>query len=264
MTFLQTKACCRLKQLTPYLISFLVFLVLSISIYKYLLATQKDRDLIVLHIIQSNIQTLLLKDLETALNSANFDKTFFLLKKFTVATKEKVQEEQEQLSPIRVNPYAIYIQTVNGKLVFDLQGFKEILAKLLPSYINYRISINTATIASSASGRNSLQVFKVQERYQIDKSSALFIDVGIDQESAYYRENLNKLYKYFGITIIGLGLIILLALYSYLRIRQKIASKINELEEQLFETDKMNKALLLNRKIDQQLKKLFIYKATEL
>ncbi len=244
---------------TSYIITIIAFLIFNTAIYNYFLHVQKHQEELMLSGYLDSVGNLLLQDLKVASNNPTYNKSFFLFKKFSTTNKNIVKTQA--LDNIKIKPYAIYIKNSTEEIVLDLQELREILNKIFPVFINYVITINGYNIAASTDYN---QTFDIQKDYKIDSSTSLIIRVGTKQNSDFYLLNKKKLYKNTLIITFTSFLTFSLFLYFYLKIKKRVEEGFSVLEEELYEEQKIKSALLSNKKIHQQLNRLFIKKLTEM
>lgn len=252
----------KMKNYKLYLVTLFVWMSFNVIIYNYLVYSLRQQDLFVLGTFQDNIKTLLLGDLQVALSNTT-NKNFLLLGHLTTKDRNtgKVLKGKEQGESITAKPYSIEITNQKGEQIFDLQVTKEKLEKLLPSYITYRILINGHNIALN---KHNNYDHAVSKSYFINEGNDLFVELGIDKESSYANNNLYKIYKTLLITMIASFITSGVFLYIYLRTKNRLDSYIEQLEEGIYQTTRMRRALLLNKETEQKLKMIFIQKSTEM
>jgi hypothetical protein len=248
---------------TLYVVTLVVFLTFNVTIYSYFLYIQREKDALMLTGYLDSVGNLLLHDLKIARNNSIHNKTFFLLKKISTINRIINNDlvKNQPLDGIEIKPYAIYIKNSTEEFILDLQELREILNKIFPIFISYTIVINNFNIAS---GEGYNQIFDIRKDYVIDQNTVLTIQAGIKQNSSFYLLSKKNLYKNTSIAIGSSCLICLLSLYFYLKIKTKVEERFDILEAALHEERKISKSLLSNKKINQQLNKLFIKKATEM
>jgi hypothetical protein len=152
---------------TLYVVTIVIFLTFSTTIYSYFLYTQKEKDELMLTGYLDSVGNLLLQDLKIATNNSIYSKTFFLFKKFSTINRNINENivKTEPLNGIKIKPYAIYIKNSAEEFILDLQELREILNKIFPTFISYTIAINNYNIAL---GEDSNQTFDVRKDYTID------------------------------------------------------------------------------------------------
>lgn len=244
---------------TLYIITIILFLIFNITVYNYFLYVQKHREELLLSGYLDSVGNLLLQDLKVASNSRIYNKSFFLFKKFSTTSENTVTPQTSD--NVKIKPYAIYFKNPTDELILDLQELREILNKIFPNFINYQIIINGCNIAAS---EDYDHIPVLQKEYKVNTSISLVIKVGIKQDSSFYWLNNKKLYKNTLITAFSSFIIFLIFLYFYLKIKRMLEEKFSLLEEELYEEQKIKSALLSNRKIHEQLNRLFIKKSTEM
>ncbi|WP_341748651.1 hypothetical protein [Candidatus Tisiphia endosymbiont of Sialis lutaria] len=247
------------KKLTPHIIAIVIFMVYNISIYQCLQYSQKEQDKLALEMVQHNIITLLATDIETALNSNVFDKTFFILKKFTSQDSNQILNQSGLVNFIGSNNSFLYVNNFQDMLVFDLQNLKETIIKILPIYLIYQIEINANDIATNNIDNNDY----LTKRHCKINNINLLIKLGIRPNSDYYLNNVSKLYKCLYLNIAISFVICSIILYIYLQRKQRFTYNIEQLEDNLFAANKLNNALILHKKSSRNLNAFFIKKATE-
>lgn len=248
---------------TLYVVTLVVFLTFNVTIYSYFLYIQREKDALMLTGYLDSVGNLLLHDLKIARNNSIHNKTFFLLKKISTINRIINNDlvKNQPLDGVEIKPYAIYIKNSTEEFILDLQELREILNKIFPIFISYTIVINNFNIAS---GEGYNQIFDIRKDYVIDQNTVLTIQAGIKQNSSFYLLSKKNLYKNTSIAIGSSCLICLLSLFFYLKIKTKVEERFDILEAALHEERKISKSLLSNKKINQQLNKLFIKKATEM
>ncbi len=247
------------RKLTPHIVAIVIFMFYNISVYQYLQYSQKEKEQLVLEMVQHNIITLLSTDIETALNSSVLDKTFFILKKFTSQDSNQILNQSGLINFIGSNNSFLYVNNFQDMLVFDLQNLKETISKILPTYLIYQIEINANDIATN--NINSYD-YLTGKHCKINNIN-LLIKLGIRANSDYYLNNISKLYKCLYLNIATSFVIFSITLYIYLRRKQRFTYNIEQLEDNLFAANKLNNALILHKKSSRNLNTFFIQKATE-
>lgn len=247
-------------RLTPYIITIVIFLFYNISVYQYLQYNQKAKDKLVLEAAQHNIINLLLTDIETALNPSLFDKTFLLLKKFISQDSDPRLTQNGLFNFILSDQSALYVNNFKNMLVFDLQNLKEIITKIFPTFLLYKIELNANNIATNNVNNHN---YLITKHHKINNNTKLLVKLGINPNSNYYFSNIKKLYQYLFFNIIISLIICPIILYLYLQKKQNSIFKTEQLEDDLFAANKMNNALMLHKKASKNLNSFFIRSATK-
>lgn len=249
------------EKLFPFFGVLILIIGFNICVYRYLLFCQRANDLLLIQGYKQGIEQILSYDLQSALapNGAE-NRTFFLFKDKALANNKNTNSNVLNYQ-LTVTGYAIFIESLTGNWIFDLQRFREMLDKIVPSYILYRIDINKNNIALS---KNYKQSLKTNGDYELKNSANVAIELGIDTNSDYYKNSAYKIYKILLFSVFISNLISFISLAAYLRFKQKRRQVLEELEEELSQQKKLNKALLESKKMEQSLKLLFIKKATEM
>lgn len=268
MRLLQDYRIFQSKSLIPCVIAVLIFVSFTFAYHKYLVHTQNGKDLMLLKLLQNNVKVLLVKDIETALSRHHPNKKFLLFKNFTTNKKGKNAEADTLVNNQALTnakeetlPFLIDIQTAKKKLWFDLQKFNEIISTTFPSYVTYLIKLNEHNIAS---WDNGAQKFLLKDTNQVGSDVSLSIKLGIDNQSSYSLNNLNKVYKQTLMCVVVCFVLVISNLYLYFRIRKKILFKMISLEESLMEAEQMKNALVSHNEIEKKLKVSLIKKATQI
>ncbi|WP_037213758.1 MULTISPECIES: hypothetical protein [spotted fever group] len=248
------------KRVIPYIVTAIIFLFYNISVYQYLQYNQKEKNKLVLEAVQHNIITLLSTDIETALNPSVFDKTFLLLKKFINQGPEQILTQNGLFNFILSDQSALYINNFKNMLVFDLQNLKDIITKIFPTFLLYKIELNGNNVATNNANNHN---YLITKHHKINNNTNLLVKLDINPNSDYYFSNTNKLYKYLFSNIIVSLILCPIILYLYLQKRLSIILKIEQLEDDLFALNKMNNALNLHQKANKNLNSFFIRSATE-
>ncbi|WP_375327174.1 hypothetical protein [Candidatus Tisiphia endosymbiont of Nemotelus uliginosus] len=230
------------------------------SICQYLQYNQKEKDKLVLEAVQHNIITLLATDIETALNPSLFDKTFLLLKKFINQDNESRLTQNGLFNFILSDQSALYVNNFKNMLIFDLQNLKDIIAKIFPTYLLYKIELNGNNIITNNVNNHN---YLITKHHKINNNTKLLVKLDINPNSNYYFSNTNKLYKYLFLNITVSLILCPIILYLYLQTRLSTILKIEQLEDDLFALNKMNNALNLYKKASKNLNSFFIRSATE-
>lgn len=249
-----------MTNITTYVIAILLCISSNIAVYHYLTISDEQKNLFRLEVFQDNIKNIILNDLDSATNKMNSIKSFNLFKNFTT-TNNKVELPDNSVNTIDIINNTIQISNINGLVILDLQELKEALDRLAPSYINYKINIDGKTIATD---KNYKQKYSSKTVYQINDNNSLIINVGIDSNSSYSLKVKRRFYRcYTKITALSLATIII-CLFVYLRIKNKIEAKIANLEDNLFEEHRKIEAFLNRQTVEQKLKNIFINKITQI
>lgn len=247
------------KKLIPYIMTVIIFILYNISIYQYLQYKQKTKEQLILEHVQHNIITLLSNDIEGALNSGLFDRTFFLLKKYIVSNNTTLLPNVP-LNFILTDGSSLYINNSRNTFIFSLQILNEIITKIVPNYVLYKIQINDQEIATNNSYN---YYYLVSRQYNINDQVNIIVKLGINPYSEYYLSNIKKLYYCLLVNVIAAFVICSVILYVYLRVKHNITFKIERLEANLLAEKKINNAMLLHKQASKHLTTFFIKKATE-
>ncbi|WP_417905005.1 hypothetical protein [Candidatus Tisiphia endosymbiont of Micropterix aruncella] len=162
-------------------------------------------------------------------------KPFSYLKN-NIINNNEILHPNVSLNLILSDKSSIYINNSYNTLIFDLQAFNEIITKIFPSYLLYKIYLN----ANNINNYNYL----VSNHYKINNQVSIIVKLGINPLSDYYFSNIKKLYKCLLVNIIAAFVTCSVILYIYLQVKHNI-TRIEQLDDNLFDTNKMNNALLI-------------------
>lgn len=252
----------KIKDFHLYSITFFMLLFINSSYYFYEKSKQEEKDLLILSLNQINIKTLLLSDLEKAINGIHLHNRFFILKNFTL--KENMYSSTTKTNNAKIsrfNQYAIYVEHPKGELILDLQDLKEAIDKLIPKYISYKVVINMTNIAIS---KNYDPQLTLKESYNLDKDTSLQLELGIDTYSDYYISNKKIIYTKCLFIALLTTVSIFTTLLWLLRMKSKSGLHLTNLEKILNKKEEIIQAFNQNKQMEKNLKLLFIRKATEM
>lgn len=247
------------KQLIPHIITIVIFLFYNVSTCLYLQYNQKQKDRLILEVVQNQILTLLSTDIATALNSNLHDKNFFLCRNVNCYPNELKLSQGHLFNFVKAINSTIYVQNEKEMLIIEAQCLADIIARVLPNYITFMIKINNNIIINN----NVNNLDHITKHNKIGHDATLSVKVAINPASYYYVNNINQLYKYLFLNVITSLIICLVILYIYLRKKQNITLTLEQLEDNLLTTQKMSSALMTCKKSSKNLNSFFIQKATE-
>ena len=248
--------------INPYLIAAILYVVFNFFGYHHLVSLQRERFSLILQSYHTLLNNILINDLHKILGGSNNNPLSFFKKQSALGGKDsQVLPKAEEESRIRFNRYNNNIEISNSVWVIDLFELRKTLDKTIPPYITYNISINHDSVGIS---KISSQTAVSKQTYNLGGSDSAILVLGIDPNSAYYKEIDQQTKNSILFTAIGSFIIFSLVLFLYLNIRKRINEKIELLENSLLDEDRMNKVLLQKTDCEQTLRNLFIKKATEI
>lgn len=237
------------------IIAFLIFLIFNISVYYCLIYYQKKEYKGLLKAYASSISSLLTQDLENALNSSIPNKEFFLFKGFEVIPKSKTT-----VNLITVSANSIRVRNKKEEYIFNLHNLKEIINKIFPPFIIYKLSLNNHDIFSE---RINIDQYLTESKL-VEANGILNLKLGIKKDSQFYLDGAYLLRRNMLIYSISSFLTLSILVSIYFKIYNTIQQNFRILHQEIYEETEINTALINNNKADHDLRKLFIKKLTEI
>jgi len=232
-----------------------------VTVYYFLYKIENSNNKIILQSYNNNIKSLLIGDINNALELNISQKSFSFFN--TVSLKQHNQDCRicDDLKPctiIKENVIIIYNNSQELKL--DIHDFREHIAQIVPSFITYRILLNQHNIASSYQKKPNFDI--TEEIFH--QNLNIILSFGIDRESEYYQSSLKKILINCLNSLFITFIIISFVLFLYFIIKSKIKSKITYLENIITQYEEENTNLIKHNKIKQKLEEKFIKKITTL
>jgi hypothetical protein len=237
MLFPQSKFLTKKEYITSLILWLASVVLFNTIIYFWLAYEQKDKDQILLGSIQENIRSL-------------------------VSNNLLIEDAANQKIPSKNSKLALKINTLLGRL--DLPSFKNILDKLIPSHIIYKITVDAETVAFAKHYDSSNDIKYIPINYKLADGTNVSIELAIDTNSLYYFHNQQKLYRKH--LIIGLISFVfsLAMLVFYLKFKANFLARIITLATMLTEAEGKFARLVASQDVWCKLRSSFIQKATEI